>query len=106
MKFLRKLAAQPAFKEITTQELKPGCSIQSDQDMIKFIRDSSGTVYHPCGTCRMSQDPENSVVDSMTRVHGVDHLNIIDASIFPNIIAGNTNGPVLMTAHRAAEFLR
>jgi len=105
MRFLRELAAQPALAAVITKELRPGPEVATDEQMIDYIRRSSGTVYHPCCTCRMGPEPSDAVVDSRTRVHGLEGLRVVDASIFPNIVAGNTNGPVMMTAHRAADLI-
>lgn len=105
MTFLRHLAAQPAFAEVITGELRPGPGVASDDDMIAYIRESAGTVYHPSCTCRMGQDPATTVVDPRLRVHGMEGLRVVDASVFPNIVAGNTNGPAMMTAAHAARFI-
>jgi choline dehydrogenase len=105
MKFLRHLAAQPALAEVITGELRPGPEVGSDDEMIAYIRESAGTVYHPSCTCRMGSDPATSVVDPRLRVHGIEGLRVVDASVFPNIVAGNTNGPAIMTAAHAARFI-
>jgi len=105
VKLIRRLAAQPALAEITVEELVPGPSVQSDEDLIQDFRNRSGTVYHPCGTARMGSDPLTSVVDQRLRVHGIDGLVVADASVFPSIISGNTNAPVMMVASRAAAWL-
>ena len=62
----------------------------------------SGTVFHPCGTCRMGPDAAHAVVDPSLRVHGIDRLRIADASVFPNITSANLNAPTIMLAHKAA----
>jgi choline dehydrogenase len=105
VKLIRRLAAQPALAEITAEELVPGPSMQSDDELTQDFRNRSGTVYHPCGTARMGSDPLVSVVDQRLRVHGIDGLVIADASVFPSIMSGNTNAPTMMVASRAAAWL-
>jgi choline dehydrogenase len=105
VKLIRRLAAQPALAEITAEELVPGPSVQSDADLTNDFRNRSGTVYHPCGTARMGEDPVTSVVDPRLRVHGIDGLIVADASVFPSVMSGNTNAPTMMVASRAAAFL-
>jgi choline dehydrogenase len=105
VKLIRRLAAQPALAEITVEELLPGPSVQSDDELTQDFRNRSGTVYHPCGTARMGSDPQTSVVDQRLRVHGIEGLVVADASVFPSIISGNTNAPTMMVASRAAAWL-
>jgi choline dehydrogenase len=103
VKYLRHLAAQPALARLIREELRPGPEIQSDEDLIQDFRARSGTVYHPSCTCRMGADAAGSVVDAGLRVHGVGALRVIDASAFPNIIAGNTNAPAMLMGWKGAE---
>ncbi len=105
VKFLRKIAAQPSFSRWIEEELRPGPKVQSDDDIIADFRRRSGTVYHPSCTCRMGADPATSVLDAQLRVRGVDGLRVCDASAFPNLIAGNTNGPAMMMGWRGAEVI-
>lgn len=105
VKFVRRIANQPAIKEIIVEEILPGPSITSDADLIQDFRKRSGTVYHPVSTCRMGPDPQTSVVDSRLRVHGMQGLRVVDASIFPNNISGNTNAPSIMTGWKGAEMI-
>ena len=70
------------------------------------LRERLELIYHPVGTCRMSDDGEDAVVDSQLRVHGIDGLRVVDASIFPVIPGGNTNAPTIMVAERAADLIR
>ena len=95
----------PAMAELIVEEILPGPSITSDDDMILDFRKRSGTVYHPVSTCRMGPDPTKSVVDARLRVHGVEGLRVIDASIFPDNISGNTNAPPIMTGWKGAEMV-
>ena len=105
VKFLRRIASQPAFARLVAEELRPGPGVQSDDDLIADFRARSGTVYHPSCTCRMGQDAASSVVDARLRVHGVTGLRVIDASAFPNLIAGNTNAPAMMVGWKGAELV-
>ena len=105
VKFVRKIAAQPALAEIIEEEVLPGAAITSDEDLIQDFRKRSGTVYHPVSTCRMGPDPARAVVDPRLRVHGVSGLRVIDASIFPDNISGNTNAASIMTGWKGAEMV-
>ncbi|MCF6098933.1 GMC family oxidoreductase [Mesorhizobium muleiense] len=105
VKFLRKIAAMPAMAEIIEEEVLPGPSITSDADIIQDFRKRSGTVYHPVSTCRMGPDATAAVVDPRLRVHGLAGLRVIDASIFPDNITGNTNAAAIMTAWKGAELV-
>ena len=80
-------------------------SAMSDQAIICDFRERIGTVSHPCGTCRMGPDAAYPVVDSSLRVHGIDWLRIVDASVFPNITSANLNAPTIMLVHKAAQLI-
>jgi choline dehydrogenase len=105
VKFVRRIAAMPAMAEIIKEEVLPGPSITSDDDLIQDFRKRSGTVYHPVSTCRMGPDPSKSVVDPRLKVHGLANLRIVDASIFPDNISGNTNAPAIMTGAKGAAMI-
>ncbi|MER9403284.1 GMC family oxidoreductase N-terminal domain-containing protein [Mesorhizobium caraganae] len=105
VKFVRKIASMPAMAEIIAEEVLPGPSIQSDADLITDFRKRSGTVYHPVSTCRMGPDAGQAVVDPRLKVHGLDGLRVIDASIFPANITGNTNAAAIMTGWKGAELV-
>jgi len=105
VKFLRTLAAQPALAPLIAEELRPGPEVHSDLALIADFRARSGTVYHASCTCRMGSDPATSVLDARLRVHGVMGLRVIDASSFPNLIAGNTNAPAIMVGWKGAEMV-
>ena len=105
VKFIRSIAAQEPLKSMIVEELRPGPSVQSDEDLINDFKQRSGTVYHPSCTCRMGPDPKKSVVDSRLRVHGIQGLRVCDASVFPNLIAGNTNAPSMMVGWKGAELI-
>jgi choline dehydrogenase-like flavoprotein len=78
---------------------------QTDAQIEQFIRDRADTVYHPVGTCRMGAGPLD-VVDASLRVHGLDGLRVVDASIMPRIVSGNTNAPVIAIAEKAVDLIR
>lgn len=105
VRFLRKIAAQPSFARWAEEELRPGPEVQSDADLIHDFRARSGTVYHPSCTCRMGPAAESAVVDPRLRVHGIEGLRVIDASAFPNLIAGNTNAPAMLMGWKGAEMI-
>lgn len=105
VKLLRRLASQPALAAIIEEELAPGPAVTGDEALIEDYRRRSGTVYHPCGTCRMGPDPQKSVVDSRLRVHGIRALRIADASIFPAVISGNTNAAAIMVGAKAGDMI-
>jgi len=105
VKFLRTLANTPALKAVIEEEILPGPDCVSDDDLVGDIQKRSGTVYHPVSTCRMGPDPKSSVVDSRLRVHGVEGLRVVDASVFPNIVTGNTNAAAIATGWRGAQLI-
>ena len=94
-----------AMRPLVTGMSHADLSRMPDQDIIDDFRRRSGSVYHPCGTCRMAPPELGGVVDSMLRVHGVERLRVVDASVFPNITSANTNAPTIMVAHRAARAI-
>ena len=100
----REILAQPAMRDLHGGEISPGSSLASDRDLNTFIRQHVGSSYHPCGTCRMGQDPM-SVVDPQCRVHGVEGLRVADASIMPLIPSCNLNCPTLMIGEKAADLI-
>ena len=105
VKFLRRIAAQPSMAEVIAEEVLPGPACQSDDELITDFRKRSGTVYHPVATCRMGPDPATSVVDPRLRVHGVANLRVIDASVFPLNISGNTNAAAIVTGAKGADMV-
>lgn len=100
----RGILAQEAFAPYRGKEIFPGADAGSDADFAAFIRRKAETIYHPVGTCRMGND-EAAVVDSELRVRGIDNLRVVDASIMPTLLGGNTNAPTIMIAERASDLL-
>ncbi len=105
VKFLRVLAAQPPLARLIEEELRPGPDCQSDEALIADFRARSGTVYHPSCTCRMGAGAATAVVDARLRVFGVRGLRVCDASVFPTLIAGNTNAPAMMVGWKGAGII-
>ena len=106
MQLAREIAAQPALKEITITELKPGAETVDRAELEADLRRRLMLIYPPVGTARMSDTHEQAVVNSRLQVHGVDALRVIDASIMPTIVGGNTNAPTIMIAERASDLIR
>jgi choline dehydrogenase-like flavoprotein len=105
VKLAREIARQPEAAEIIIKEIKPGADATDDEDIEADIRRRLMLIYHPVGTCRMSDTAEDAVVDSQLRVHGLEALRVVDASIMPVIPGGNTNAPTLMVAEKAADMI-
>ncbi len=101
----REIHQQPAFDPCRGAELAPGPAYRSDDELDAFIRDNAGTVYHPTSTCRMGGDAM-AVVDHECRVHGIEGLRVVDASVMPMVTTGNTNAPTIMIAEKAADMIR
>ena len=101
---LRILYATP-FDDIRGEEVALGASSRSDAEIASFVRQTASTTWHPAGTCKMGND-EQAVVDARLRMHGLDALRVVDASIMPTIVSGNTNAPTIMIAEKAADLMR
>jgi choline dehydrogenase len=105
VKLTREIVAQSAWNKYRGREVKPGSAVVSDEAIIAHLRHSVGTQYHPCSSCRMGHDSQ-SVVDEVGRVHEVENLRIVDASIMPSIISGNLNAAVIMMAEKLSDSIR
>ncbi|MFZ5548403.1 MAG: GMC family oxidoreductase [Pseudomonadota bacterium] len=104
-KLMRRILQQPALAALGGRELASSASAQTDEQIERFIRDYADTIYHPVGTCRMGTDGD-AVVDPRLRVHGLQGLRVVDASVMPRIVSGNTNAPVIMIAEKAIDMIR
>lgn len=105
VKIIRRIAAEEPLAGLIAEEVMPGPACVSDKDLINDFRQRSGTIYHPASTCRMGPSPKTSVVDSALRVHGIQNLRVCDASVFPNLISGNTNAASMMVGWKGAEII-
>jgi choline dehydrogenase len=106
VRLTREILSQPALDRYRGGELNPGGTLRSDGEIDAWIRRNVETCYHPVGTCRMGRDPSDSVVDAECRVHGIDALRVVDASVMPSIVSGNTNAPTIMIAEKASDLIR
>jgi choline dehydrogenase len=104
LRWARKIAAQPALARLIDHEVAPGAETLTDAELIEFARAKGSTIYHPVGTCRMGEDPD-AVVDSTLKVRGVAGLRVVDASIMPRLVSGNTNAPTIMIAEKASDMV-
>lgn len=104
VRLTREIINQPGLDEYRGEEIQPGLTIQTDQEIDQFIRESVESAYHPSCSCKMGED-NMSVVDSNTKVHGIEALRVVDSSIFPTIPNGNLNAPTIMVAERAADII-
>jgi len=105
VRLTREIISQPAMDIYRGSEIQPGEDVQSDAEIDAFIRSEAETAYHPSCSCRMGED-DMAVVDSETRVHGIEGLRVVDSSIFPTIPNGNLNSPTIMLAERAADLIK
>jgi choline dehydrogenase len=105
VKLIRQFAQTAQLQAITIEEMRPGADCLTDAQLIEDIRNNADTVYHPCGTCRMGPDPQNNVVDSDLKVHGLAGIRVVDASIFPNLICGNINAATIMVGEKASDLI-
>ena len=106
IKLTREIFSQSSFDPFRAEEILPGSSVQSDAELDAFIRAKADSAYHPSCTCKMgSESDEMTVVDSQTRVMGIENLRVVDASIMPSVASGNLNAPTIMIAEKAADII-
>ena len=105
LKAARSIAATPAMSRLVRREVKPGPETASDEQILDFCRDNGATIFHPSGTCKMGNDAM-AVVDDRLRVRGIEGLRVVDGSVMPTLVSGNTNAPVVMMAEKAADMIR
>lgn len=107
LRWARKFAEQPVLAKFIEHELSPGSEIQSDEDLLAYARETGGTIYHPVGTCKMAPEGDTmGVVDDQLRVRGVEGLRVVDASVMPRLVSGNTNAPTIAIAEKASDMIR
>jgi len=104
-RILRRIMTQPVLAGYGGRESPTSAAARSDLEIEQFIRDHADTIYHPVGSCRMGPGPLD-VVDAQLRVHGLQGLRVVDASIMPRVVSGNTNAPVIMIAEKAADMIK
>lgn len=105
-KYARRLAGAAPLRQLMKLEYRPGDQVRTDDEILHFCREFGATIFHPVGTARMGPaSDQDAVVDHRLRVHGVDGLRVVDASVMPTIVSGNTNVPVVMIAERASDFI-
>jgi choline dehydrogenase len=102
---VRRIMSSKALQAITVEETRPGNGVRNEADMLRYFREEAGSIYHLCGSCAMGPDPATAVVSSRLKVHGIDNLRIVDASIFPNVTSGNINAPTMMVAEKGAAMI-
>jgi choline dehydrogenase-like flavoprotein len=102
---IREVLAQPEMASFIKAERLPGADAQSDEQLMAYVRQYASCDYHPVGTAKMGTD-EMSVVDADLRVHGIEALRVIDSSIMPRLVSGNTMAPTMMIAEKGADLVR
>ena len=105
IRLVRKIILESkTFKKYSPEEFRPGLENQTDEEIINAASEHVQTIFHPVGTCRMGND-SSAVVDDTLKVHQIENLRVVDASIMPNITSGNTNAPTIMIAEKAADMI-
>ena len=104
LKILRRILGAPALKPYVVEELDPGPKVSTDAELLQYCRQRGSTIYHPTSTCRMGNDPL-AVVDQRLRVRGIDGLRVVDGSVMPDLVSGNTNAPIVMIAEKASDMI-
>ena len=104
LKVLRRILQAPALRPYVMQEVDPGAKVSTDEELLNYCRARGSTIYHPTSTCRMGSDPL-AVVDQSLRVRGLEGLRVVDGSIMPDLVSGNTNAAIIMIAEKASDMI-
>jgi choline dehydrogenase len=104
MRITRRIMTASPMRDIASDEIAPGANVQSDDELLDWVKKNAETTYHPVGTCKMGSDPM-AVVDDQLRVHGMQGLRVADASIMPTLTSGNTNAPSIMIGEKASRMI-
>lgn len=104
LKILRKILHAPALKPYVVEEVDPGKRVSTDDEWLGYARQRGSTIYHPTSTCRMGNDPL-AVVDQQLKVRGIEGLRVVDGSVMPDLVSGNTNAPIIMIAEKASDMI-
>jgi len=104
LKVLRKILQAPALRPYVIEEVDPGAKVSTDEELLNYCRARGSTIYHPTSTCRMGSDPL-AVVDQRLRVRGIEGLRVVDGSIMPDLVSGNTNAAIIMIAEKASGMI-
>jgi choline dehydrogenase len=104
LKVLRRILRAPALRPYVIEEVDPGAKVSTDEELLNYCRARGSTIYHPTSTCRMGSDPL-AVVDQCLRVHGLEGLRVVDGSIMPDLVSGNTNAAIIMIAEKASDMI-
>ena len=100
----RDIAGAAPMRDLIAEEIEPGRQVESDEDILDYLRETGQTTQHMVGTCKMGTDPM-AVVDERLRVHGITRLRVVDASVMPTIISGNTSVPAMMIGEKCADMI-
>ena len=104
LKILRRILQAPALRRFVVEEVDPGKKISTDEELLAHCRARGSTIYHPTSTCRMGND-SLAVVDQRLRLRGIQGLRVVDASIMPDLVSGNTNAAIIMIAEKASDMI-
>jgi choline dehydrogenase-like flavoprotein len=104
LKILRKILRAPALSSYVIEEVDPGAKVSTDEELLNYCRRRGSTIYHPTSTCRMGSDAL-AVVDQRLRVRGIEGVRVVDGSIMPDLVSGNTNAAIIMVAEKASDMI-